>query len=156
MLTMLAFRLIIRVQANASEEKEPYLPRIVLKDTSEYSGYAEELTRPLVGEEIYEIKFNGHKAFADASIRYGELRMDYLGSNGGGAGSELMARLAEMALENNVPLTWFADKKSAKNYYKHIGILPDAKASKRYGNAQYIVKPSDLPALIKRLRKRKK
>ena len=128
--------------------------KTIMTNTSAYSGYAKELAETVKGDPVYQIRFNGGKAFADARIDSdGELRIDYIGSTGKGAGSELMARLAEKALSENRTMSWMADNASAKRYYKHIGVDIDSAATRKYGSTQYSVKPNQLPSLIRRLRK---
>ena len=127
--------------------------KTVMTDTSAYSGYARELAEVVKGDPVYQITFNGGKAFADAYVNSnGSLRIDFIGSTGNRAGSELMARLAEKALSENRTMSWIADNASAKRYYKHIGVDVDMAATRRYRVTQYNVKPSQLPSLIRRLR----
>ena len=127
--------------------------KTVLKNKDDYKGYAWQLASVVEGDEVYQINYNGGKAFADAYVNNdGHVHIDFIGSTGKGAGSELLARLAEKAVKENRPLSWNADQKSAVRYYSHMGIEPTEKG-RDYN--YYEVPAKQLPALIKRLRKRK-
>lgn len=125
--------------------------KTIMTDTSKYSGYAKELADTVKGDEVYQIKHNGGEAFADVYVdSAGDLRIDYIGSTGKGAGSELMARLAEKALSEGRNLSWIADNSGAKSYYSHLGLT---RSSTFDGTWLYSVSPDKLSNLIKRLRK---
>lgn len=127
-----------------------------LINTEEYQGYARELADLLKGDEVYQIRYNGGKAFADVRTieggsMDGDLRIDYIGSTGNRAGSELMARIAQKALTENRNLSWIADDSSAKSFYSSLGLVQKSSSEGIY---LYQVSPEKLPSLIKRLRGR--
>lgn len=104
----------------------PEKTRIKNKDI--YEGYAWQLASVVGDDEVYQINYNGGKAFADARVdSEGNIHIDYIGSTGKGAGSELMARLADKAIEENRGMAWVADEPSAKQFYSHLGLKPKEK-----------------------------
>lgn len=99
-----------------------------LKNKDIYEGYAWQLASVVEGDEVYQLKYNGGQAFADARVdAYGDIHIDYIGSTGKGAGSELMARLADKAIEENRGMSWVADDPVAQSFYSHLGITPQSK-----------------------------
>lgn len=127
----------------------PEKTRIKNKDI--YEGYAWQLASVVGDDEVYQINYNGGKAFADARVdAYGNMHIDFIGSTGKGAGSELMARLADKAIEENRGMSWVADEPSAQQFYSHLGLKPK---SKYEGTWYYEVPWGGLWKLRTRLRK---
>ena len=120
-----------------------------------YSGYAQELTYAVGGEDTYNLKWNGGNAFADIDLKYhpGSIYINVMGSTGKGAGTEMLARLAEKAKKSNKSLSWSADDNDAVNYYSHIGASKYASGGRMY--TSYTVPHKELETFIKRLRRRK-
>ena len=99
-----------------------------IKNKDIYKGYAWQLASVVDNDEVYQLKYNGGQAFADARVDdYGDIHIDYIGSTGKGAGSELMARLADKAIDEGRGMSWVADEPSAQQFYSHLGLKPKSK-----------------------------
>ena len=132
-------------------------PLYDIEDYQNYDDYAGELAMVSEGSPVYQIEYNGGRAFADVSedaMYDGELYITYLASTGKGAGTELLARLGERALKNNWSLTWVADQQSAVDYYSHLNVGKYGTVTKYPATVGYEVTPNQLPAFIKSLRRR--
>lgn len=125
--------------------------KTTLKNKDIYKGYAWELAAASEGSKVYQIKYNGGQAFADAYVNNdGDVHIDFIGSTGKGAGSELMARLADKAIDEGRGMSWVADEPSAQQFYSHLGLKPK---SKYEGTWYYELQWGQLYKLRAKLRK---
>ena len=135
-------------------------PLTSVDDYTNYSEYAGELAGVQFdfGTPVYQIEYNGGKAFADTStIDYqGELHIGMLASTGQGAGTEMLARLAEQAYKQNLVLSWVADQPSAKAYYKKMGVEQFGTVSSPSFATWYEIPHDQLQAFAAHLRNRRR
>lgn len=124
-----------------------------------YSEYGGELARLYEYNENYVIHYNGEEAFANTSdntMYKGELYINGIASTGKGAGTELLARLAEKAYKDKLTLSWVADESGAMKFYEKINVKKFGKVEKGRNTISYEVKGEQLKKFAEALRKRRK
>ena len=124
-----------------------------------YSKYGGELARLYEYNENYVIHYNGEEAFAntsDNSVYKGELYINGIASTGKGAGTELLARLAEKAYKDKLTLSWAADELGAMKFYEKINVKKFGKVSKGMNYVSYEIKGEQLKKFAEALRNGRK
>jgi hypothetical protein len=124
-----------------------------------YSEYGGELARLYEYNENYVIHYNGEEAFANTSddtMYKGELYINGIASTGKGAGTELLARLAEKAYKDKLTLSWVADESGAMKFYEKINVKNFGKVTKSRNTVAYEVKGEKLKKFAEALRNRRK
>lgn len=135
-------------------------PLTSANDYTNYSEYAGELAGVQFdfGTPVYQIEYNGGKAFADTSTTDypGELHIGMMASTGQGAGTEMLARLAEQAYKQNLILSWAADQPSAVEYYKKMGVEQFGTVNNSSFATWYEIPHNQLQAFAAHLRSRRR
>lgn len=94
---------------------------------------------------LVSLSEKGNKAYAaldeDSDVLSGIV------STGGGTGTKLLLKMMEYQKSRGKGILWLADKKSANDYYKHLG-LSKYVTSRSSGSAMYEIKPDQMEEVI--------